>query len=59
VIRWQPAIFGRVDAQDWRKEGIEPAVLDGWTYHLQLKPLSVEQSFVDDVLARTTREMAR
>ncbi|GAC1395187.1 MAG: hypothetical protein NVS4B6_06320 [Mycobacterium sp.] len=59
VIRWQSAIFGRVNPQDWRKEGIEPAVPDGWTYHMKLKPLAVEMSFVDDVLAHTTREMAR
>lgn len=59
VIRWQSAIFGRVNPQDWRKEGIEPAVPDGWTYYLKLKPLSVEQSFVDRTLARSTREMAR
>jgi phthiodiolone/phenolphthiodiolone dimycocerosates ketoreductase len=59
VIRWQSAIFGRVNPEDWRKEGIEPAVPDGWTYHLQLKPLSIEQSFVDNALASTTREMAR
>jgi phthiodiolone/phenolphthiodiolone dimycocerosates ketoreductase len=58
VIRWQSAIFGRVNPNDWRKEGIEPAVPDGWTYHLKLKPLSVEQSFIDKALARTTREMA-
>jgi phthiodiolone/phenolphthiodiolone dimycocerosates ketoreductase len=59
VIRWQSAIFGRVNPQDWRKEGIEPAVPDGWTYHLKLKPLSIEQSFVNSTLARTNREMAR
>jgi phthiodiolone/phenolphthiodiolone dimycocerosates ketoreductase len=59
VIRWQTAIFGRVNPNDWRSEGIEPAVPDGWTYHLKLKPLSVERAFVDDALAGTTREMAR
>jgi phthiodiolone/phenolphthiodiolone dimycocerosates ketoreductase len=59
VIRWQTAIFGRVNPNDWRSEGIEPAVPDGWTYHLKLKPLSVEQAFVDNTLAGTTREMAR
>ena len=59
VVRWQAAIFGRVDPNDWRREGIEPAVPDGWTYHLKLKPYSVEQSFIDHVLAGTTREMAR
>jgi phthiodiolone/phenolphthiodiolone dimycocerosates ketoreductase len=59
VIRWQSAIFGRVDPRDWRKEGIAPAVPDGWTYHLKLKPLSVDPSFVKSTLAHTTREMAR
>jgi phthiodiolone/phenolphthiodiolone dimycocerosates ketoreductase len=59
VIRWQSAIFGRVNPQDWGKEGIEPAVPDGWTYHLKLKPLSVDPSFVKSTLAHTTREMAR
>jgi phthiodiolone/phenolphthiodiolone dimycocerosates ketoreductase len=59
VIRWQSAIFGRVNPNDWRREGIEPAVPEGWTYHLKLKPLSVEPAFVDNALAGTTREMAR
>jgi len=59
IIRWQAAIFGRVDPQDWRKESIQPAVPDGWTYYLKLEPLSVEQSFVNATLSRTTREMAR
>jgi len=59
VIRWQAAIFGRVNPSDWRREGIEPAVPDGWTYHLKLKPLSVDQSFIDGALSGTTREMAK
>jgi phthiodiolone/phenolphthiodiolone dimycocerosates ketoreductase len=58
LTRWQAAVFGRIDPRDWRKEGLEPAVPDGWNYYLKLKPLATEQSFVDSVLANTSRTMA-
>jgi phthiodiolone/phenolphthiodiolone dimycocerosates ketoreductase len=58
LTRWQAAVFGRIEPRDWRNEGIEPAVPDGWNYYLKLKPLSMEQSFVDDVMAKASRTMA-
>jgi phthiodiolone/phenolphthiodiolone dimycocerosates ketoreductase len=58
LTRWQSAVFGRIEPADWRKEGIEPAVPDGWNYYLKLKPLSMEQSFVDGVMAKASRKMA-
>jgi len=58
LTRWQAAVFGRIEPADWRKEGIEPAVPDGWNYYLKLRPLSMEQSFVDGVMAKASRTMA-
>jgi phthiodiolone/phenolphthiodiolone dimycocerosates ketoreductase len=58
LTRWQAAVFGRISPQDWVKEGIEPAVPKGWTYFQNMKPLSIEQSFVDEVLSKASRAMA-
>ena len=58
LTRWQAAVFGRIEPRDWRKEGIEPAVPDGWNYFQKLKPLQMEDSFVDDVLTKADRRMA-
>jgi len=59
LTRWQAAVFGRIEPRDWRKEGIEPAVPDGWNYFQKLKPLQMEDSFVDDVLTKADRRMAK
>jgi phthiodiolone/phenolphthiodiolone dimycocerosates ketoreductase len=58
IVRWTTAIFGRTQPEDWRREGEEPAVPEGWTYYLRMKPHDTPQSFVDDVLAKSTRRMA-
>jgi phthiodiolone/phenolphthiodiolone dimycocerosates ketoreductase len=58
LTRWQAAVFGRISPQDWLKEGIEPAVPEGWTYFQNMKPLSIEQPFVDEVLSKASRKMA-
>ena len=58
LTRWQAAVFGRLEPRDWRTEGIEPAGPDGWNYFQKLKPLQMEDSFVDDVLTKADRRMA-
>ena len=58
LTRWLSAVFGRIEPTNWREEGIEPAVPDGWNYHMKMKPRQTEPSFVDEVLSKTTRAMA-
>jgi phthiodiolone/phenolphthiodiolone dimycocerosates ketoreductase len=57
VVRWIGAIFGRTQPLDWRRDGIEPAVPDGWTYFMKMKPYDTTPGFVDEVLGKATREM--
>jgi phthiodiolone/phenolphthiodiolone dimycocerosates ketoreductase len=57
VVRWISAIFGRTQPLDWRRDGIEPAVPDGWTYFMKMKPYDTPPAFVDEVIGKATRKM--
>jgi phthiodiolone/phenolphthiodiolone dimycocerosates ketoreductase len=57
VVRWIGAIFGRTQPMDWRRDGIEPAVPDGWTYFMKMKPYDTAPGFVDEVVGKATRKM--
>src|SRR5271165_1681324 len=57
VVRWIGAIFGRTQPLDWRRDGIEPAVPDGWTYFMKMKPYDTPPGFVDEVVGKATRKM--
>jgi phthiodiolone/phenolphthiodiolone dimycocerosates ketoreductase len=57
VVRWIGAIFGRTQPLDWRRDGIEPAVPDGWTYFMKMKPYDTAPGFVDEVVGKATRKM--
>ena len=58
LIRWFAATTGRVEPADFRKEGIEPAVPDGWTYFQKMLPHDTSAEFIAEVLGKTTRKMA-
>ena len=58
LARWFAAVTGRVEPQDWRTEGIEPAVPEGWTYFLKMLPNKVSPEFASETVGRTTRRMA-
>jgi phthiodiolone/phenolphthiodiolone dimycocerosates ketoreductase len=58
LVRWMAATYGRISPQDWRREGLEPAVPDGWAYYSHLVPQSTSAEFADEVVAKTSREMA-
>ncbi|HKY91463.1 MAG TPA: LLM class flavin-dependent oxidoreductase [Nevskiaceae bacterium] len=58
IARWMAATYGRVDPGDWRREGIEPAVPEGWTYYLKMLPHDTSPAFLAEVLGKTTRRMA-
>lgn len=58
LVRWMAATYGRISPQDWRKEGIEPATPDGWAYYSKLLPHDTSAEFADDVVAKSTHEMA-
>jgi phthiodiolone/phenolphthiodiolone dimycocerosates ketoreductase len=57
LVRWIGAIFGRTQPLDWRRDGIEPAVPDGWTYFMKMKPYDTAPGFVDEVVGKATRKM--
>ncbi len=58
LVRWIGAIFGRTQPLDWRREGIEPATPDGWTYFMKMKPYDTPDGFVDEVVAKASRKLA-
>jgi phthiodiolone/phenolphthiodiolone dimycocerosates ketoreductase len=47
LLRWIAAIFGRINPLDWRKAGLEPAVPEGWTYYLKMRPYDTPSEFVE------------
>lgn len=56
LIRWLAGVFGRINPSDWAEEGLESPVPEGWAYHTRLMPQTTPQSFIDDVLSKTTRK---
>ena len=58
IIRWMAGTVGRIEPQDWLKEGMEPAVPDGWNYFLKMLPYDTSDEFIASVLSKTTRKMA-
>lgn len=58
VVRWEAAIWGRFNNADWAKEGIESAFPEDWHYSMKFKPMKIGPAEVDDILGRTSREMA-
>jgi phthiodiolone/phenolphthiodiolone dimycocerosates ketoreductase len=59
IAKWLAGILGRVVPTDWRNEGIEPVVPDGWTYFKDMYPHNQSDAFVADVVRKTTREMVK
>lgn len=58
IVRWIAATFGRIQGADWAKSGLDSPTPEGWTYYQRFLPQSTDDSFVDEVLAKTTREHA-
>jgi hypothetical protein len=57
VSRWIAGVFGRVNPQNWRREGIEPITPDGWTYHMDYSPTTTTDDFVKQVVSGCNRKM--
>jgi phthiodiolone/phenolphthiodiolone dimycocerosates ketoreductase len=58
LIRWVAAVWGRFNNADWAKEQITPAFPVDWHYSMKFKPMKISDSEAQDVIGRTTREMA-
>jgi phthiodiolone/phenolphthiodiolone dimycocerosates ketoreductase len=57
LLRFHAAIFGRLQHDDWRAEGV-PAVFDpGWHYALHYLPTRVTRDEADAIAAKVTPEM--
>ena len=59
LIRWQTAIFGRLNMSDWDAEGIEPPMPRDWHYAANLEPMKIDAAETDEILDRVTDEMVR
>jgi phthiodiolone/phenolphthiodiolone dimycocerosates ketoreductase len=49
-------MFGHIDPHLWKEDGLESPVPEDWNYFQHFLPHDTSQSFIDDVLAKTTRE---
>ena len=58
VVRWEAAIWGRFNNADWAKEGIESAFPEDWHYSMKFKPMKVSAAEAEEIVGRTSREMA-
>lgn len=58
LFRWMAATMGRINMNDWDREGIEPPMPRNWTYATKLLPTYMSQAEIDDVVSRGTRQMS-
>jgi phthiodiolone/phenolphthiodiolone dimycocerosates ketoreductase len=58
LLRLLAAVFGRLNQGDWDREGLEPVFPRDWHYALKYIPAELSREECDDIVARTTREMA-
>lgn len=59
LLRWIAATFGRFDQSQWRDEGFEPTMPEGWHYALKLRPAQMQTAEVQEIIDRTPPEMVR
>jgi phthiodiolone/phenolphthiodiolone dimycocerosates ketoreductase len=59
LIRWQTAIFGRLNMSDWDAEGIEPPMPRDWHYAANLEPMKWSAQETGAAIERVTDEMVR
>ncbi len=55
AVKWFSAMSGRITKQDWEDAGLRSPMPDDWNYYAQMKPYSHDDSFVEDVISKTTR----
>jgi phthiodiolone/phenolphthiodiolone dimycocerosates ketoreductase len=56
AIKWFSGISGRIGAENWRKAGVASPVPEDWNYYAHMKPYATPDSFVEDVITKTTRK---
>ena len=50
--------MGRINMNDWDRDGIEPPMPRDWTYATKLLPLALTQQECDHITSRGTHEMS-
>jgi phthiodiolone/phenolphthiodiolone dimycocerosates ketoreductase len=58
LIRWVAAIWGRFNNREWEREGVTSAFPEDWHYSVQFRPMALSDTDAQEILSRTTREMA-
>jgi phthiodiolone/phenolphthiodiolone dimycocerosates ketoreductase len=57
VIRWIAAMWGRIQpGASWEEAGLAAPVPADWNYHMHFLPHDTDDSFLEEVLAKTTPE---
>jgi phthiodiolone/phenolphthiodiolone dimycocerosates ketoreductase len=57
-MRYMAGVFGRLDMNDWDKEGFDPPLPRDWHYAMKLRPVEWTDGQIEDLLSKVTREMA-
>jgi hypothetical protein len=45
IVRWLAGTLGRIHGEDWRREGLESPIPDGWSYFQKMLPHSMNTAF--------------
>lgn len=56
ILKFMTGIFGRIETDLWRAEGLPLPLPDGWTYYKDLQPHAMDDELIRDVVAAVTRE---
>jgi phthiodiolone/phenolphthiodiolone dimycocerosates ketoreductase len=59
LVKYFAGQFGRLNHDEWRELGLTPVMPDDWHYAVKWVPFSQTPAEVNDIVARTPREMAR
>jgi phthiodiolone/phenolphthiodiolone dimycocerosates ketoreductase len=59
LLAWYAATFGRINHDDWEKEGVPRVWPEKWHYALHLLPFEITKAEAEDVARRTPMEAVR
>lgn len=59
LLKYFAGTLGRLDQEQWRREGLEPVMPDGWHYALKWLPFNETSQQVAERITRVPKEMVR
>jgi phthiodiolone/phenolphthiodiolone dimycocerosates ketoreductase len=59
LVKYFAGQFGRLDTEQWKREGLTPVMPDGWHYAMKWAPFEQTDEEVQRVVDETSTEMSR